>query len=64
MKIQGDKGWTLEIVPEKAEIVRMIYDWYVNGMDGRPVGCGAIATRLNDMGLRTDMGTDSTQAAY
>ena len=56
VKIQGDKGWTLEIVPEKAEIVRMIYDWYVNGMDGRPVGCGAIATRLNDMGLRTDMG--------
>lgn len=56
VKIQGDKGWTLEIVPEKAEIVRLIYEWYIHGIDGSPVGCGAIATRLNQMGLRTDMG--------
>ncbi len=27
-KIENDKGWTLEIIPEQAEVVKMIYDMY------------------------------------
>ena len=27
-KIENDKGWTLEIIPEQAEIVKVIYDMY------------------------------------
>lgn len=34
------------IVPEEAEIVRMIFDWYLSGM-----GIQAIAKRLNSMGV-------------
>ena len=55
-KLPGRKGWSLRIVPEKAEIVRAVFSWYAYGMDGQDVGGAAIATRLNDMGLKTDLG--------
>ena len=56
VKLQGRKGWSLKIVPEKADIVRAVFDWYAHGMDGQDVGAAVIANRLNDMGLRTDLG--------
>ena len=31
VKLQNDKGWSLEIVPEQAEIIRLVFDLYVNG---------------------------------
>lgn len=55
-KLQGRKGWSLKVVPEKAEIVRAVYEWYAHGMDGRTVGAAVIADRLNQMGLKTDLG--------
>lgn len=62
-KLQGRKGWSLRVVPEKAEIVRAVFDWYAHGMDGRDVGAAVIADRLNAMGLRTDMG-NPFEASY
>ena len=59
----GRKGWTLKIVPEKAEIVRAVFDWYAHGMDGRDVGAAVIADRLNGMGLTTDLG-NPFEASY
>ena len=56
VKLQGRKGWSLKIVPEKAQIVRAVFDWYAHGMDGKDVGAAVIADRLNGMGLRTDLG--------
>ena len=56
VRLPGRKGWTLKVVPEKAEIVRAVYGWYAHGMDGRDVGAAVIADRLNQMGLRTDLG--------
>lgn len=56
VKMQGRKGWSLKVVPEKAEIVRAVFGWYAHGMDGRDVGAAVIADRLNQMGLRTDLG--------
>lgn len=56
IKLKGQKGWTLQIVPEEAKIVRLIFDWYVNGMptpEGEPQRCGlyTIANRLIHMGV-------------
>lgn len=52
-KIESDKGYTLEIVPEDAEIVKMIFDFYVNGTEiggeHKRLGFQAIAHRLNDL---------------
>lgn len=31
IKLQNDKGWSLAIIPEQADIVRLIFDLYVNG---------------------------------
>lgn len=45
-----DGIWTLEIIPEQAEIVRQIFDWYAHGYGG-----GKVAARLNAMGVRTQM---------
>lgn len=48
--------WKLVINPDEAAIVRNIFDWYENGMEGRDAGAQAISNRLNAMGLRTAEG--------
>lgn len=55
-KLPHRKGWSLRIVPDKAAYVRMIFDWYINGISGKPAGAMIIADKLNGMGLLTDMG--------
>ena len=55
-KLPKRKGWSLRIVPEKAAVVRAIFEWYAYGMDGEPVGAAAISARLTQMGLRTELG--------
>lgn len=54
-KIENDKGYTLEIVPEQAEVVKLIFDLYVNGdeQDGtrRRLGMQALAHRLNELNI-------------
>ncbi|MCM1059407.1 MAG: recombinase family protein [Eubacterium sp.] len=54
VKIKGDKGFTLEPVPADADIVRLIFEWYTNGVpqeggSTRRIGCALIAQRLNAM---------------
>lgn len=56
VKLQGRKGWSLQVVPEQAAIVRSVYEWYAYGMDGADVGAALICNRLNDMGLRNNNG--------
>ena len=48
----GTRKWTLEPVPDKAEIVRSCFAWYADS----DLGTNTIARRLNDMGLTTDLG--------
>lgn len=55
-KIPNDKGYTLKIVPEQAEIVKLIFNWYVNGTADdsgniRRMGLQQIARKLNEMGV-------------
>ncbi len=45
-KIEDDRGYTLEIIPEEAEVVRFIYNRYASG-DGMTV----IAAKLDKMGV-------------
>lgn len=51
IKIPNEKGNTLRIIPEQAEVIRQIYDWYVNGIDGEDVGLTKIAAKLNSLGV-------------
>ncbi|MCC8098385.1 MAG: recombinase family protein, partial [Eubacterium sp.] len=61
--IQNGKGFTLEIVPKEAEIVKSIYLWYTTGerqSDGsvRRLGVSLIARRLNDLKIPARKGGD------
>jgi site-specific DNA recombinase len=51
VKIKGGKGHTLEIVPEEAEVVRQIFNWYVYGIDGQEAGTGHIVNKLIELGI-------------
>lgn len=57
VKNKHDKGYTLEIIPEEAEIVRLVFEWYCIGElqpDGSyvPIGTDRIASKLDKMGVR------------
>jgi site-specific DNA recombinase len=54
VKIKNDKGYTLKVVPENAEIVKLIFSLYVYGEAGengdkRRLGIQQLARRLNEM---------------
>lgn len=46
VKIQNDKGYTLEPNPDEAPVVKMIFDMYING-----AGMSIIANKLDKMGI-------------
>ena len=50
-KLSNQRGYSLSIHDDEADVVRQIYDWYLNGMDGAPMGLTAIGSRLTDMGV-------------
>lgn len=56
VKRPDKKGWTLEIDPDKADIVRMVFRWYAYGDNGNMMGAESISNRLNAMGIKTDRG--------
>ena len=54
VKIQGDKGNTLEIIPEQAETIRLIFSLYTDGIvdqygEKRRLGIQQIARYLNEI---------------
>lgn len=68
VRIKGDKGFTLAIIAEEAEIIRQIFEWYTVGekqSDGsyKRLGTSLIARRLNDMKVPAKMGGDWTIAS-
>lgn len=61
VKLEGEKGFVLEPVPEQAAAVRLIFEWYVNGgqrMDGvwERMGYAKIARRLDELYYPTATG--------
>lgn len=61
-KLVGQKGWSLEIVPDQADAVRMIYEVYLHGEGGESVGMNRIAQLVNNMGFKTIGGLDFTRS--
>lgn len=60
-KLKKEKGWSLNIVPEQASVVRMIFDWYLNGLSGAKAGYGKIAYELNRLGVPAPSGAAWSQ---
>ena len=60
VKIQGDKGFTLEPIPEEAQLVDLMGEWYLNGYNGEEMGCQKIVHKLNSMGATTVHGKPFT----
>lgn len=61
VRLEKEKGWTLEINEEEADIVRLIYQLYTEGdaaEDGTTerLGCGKIVRRLNNLGVKPRKG--------
>lgn len=61
VRIKDDTGYTLSIVEEEAEVIRLIYEWYTIGekqADGthKRLGTSLIARRLNEMKIPAKMG--------
>lgn len=53
VKSEPHKAW-LEIDEDEAAIVRMVYDWYLNGDEsGKPMSANGIAMRLTKLALPT-----------
>jgi DNA invertase Pin-like site-specific DNA recombinase len=56
-KLVKDKGYTLEILPDQADVIRMIFEWYTQGeinSNGsyRKLGISLIAQRLNKLNIK------------
>lgn len=61
VKLQNEKGWTLEIVPEEAAVIQMIYRLYTVGElqpDGstKRLGISLIVRKLNESGIKSKTG--------
>lgn len=61
IKIDNDKGFTLRIIPEQAEVIRNIFQWYTDGIlqpDGtkKRIGVNLIARELNHRNLKAATG--------
>ncbi len=57
-KVKLAKGCTLEIIPDQADAVKQIFDWYCHGEqqpDGtlRRLGTDAIAAKLDSLGIKS-----------
>lgn len=55
-KLPNDKGFTLKVIPEQAETVKLIFDFYVNSTTDengniKHIGLQQIARKLNEMGI-------------
>lgn len=59
--IKDDKGFTLEPIPDQADVVKLIFEWYTQGVledngTRRRIGTALIAHRLNDMKIPSATG--------
>lgn len=57
VRIKNGKGYTLEIDPERADVVRMVYEWYTKGIADEngvyhTLGATAICKKLDEMHIK------------
>ncbi len=60
-RLEKEKGWTLKEYAEQADVVRMIFEWYTDGViqqDGsrKRLGISLIVKRLNQLKIPTQKG--------
>lgn len=60
--LQDGKTWTLEIIPDQADAVRLCFDYYAHGRDGQRVGMPALANIMHAMGMPTLTGATWTSS--
>ncbi len=53
VKLEHEKGFSLRPIPQEADVVRLIFHWYVDGADGERLGMSKIVRKLNGMGILT-----------
>ncbi len=68
IKIKNDKGYSLKIKVDQADVVRSIFTWYVTGIlqdDGtyQRLGASRIADKLNDMGIKPSVNDKWTKSS-
>ncbi len=63
IKLHGEKGYTLSPLPNQSQIVSLIYQWYVHGIDGERLGVSKIVRRLNDLHIPAATGGDWVPAS-
>lgn len=60
IRLEKQKGWTLQQIPEEAEIVKTIFEWYTVGEQNqntsKRLGISLIARRLNSMNIPSKTG--------
>lgn len=60
IRLENQKGWTLQIIPQEAEIVKIIFEWYTLGeqgqKDNKRLGVSLIAKKLNMMDIPSKTG--------
>lgn len=66
-KIENDKGWTLEIDEEEADVIRLIFKYYTTeettpGGFTKHIGVHEIARRLDAFGVKTPSGSNEWSA--
>lgn len=57
VKLEHEKGHILEPIPDQADVIRMIFDWYINGMVSdsgikHRIGSALITQKLNMLGIK------------
>lgn len=58
--VKDEKGWHFEIIEAQAQVIRLIFQWYVFGDETTPpMSAYAIAKRLNEMGIPSRGDTDT-----
>lgn len=66
-KVKLSKGYSLEIIPEQAEVVKQIFNWYCYGMQDpngsyQRLGADAIAAKLDSFGIKPSVNTTWSKA--
>lgn len=54
---KADEKDTLDIVMDEARVIRLIFEWYIFGDDGRKLSIADIVRKLAELGIRAPGGT-------
>lgn len=63
VKLENQKGFTLEAHPEQAPVVKMIYDLYLHGEGGQRLGSSLIVRKLNNLKIPSYTGDTWTPSS-